>query len=263
MARPGRPRTPLEKKLLAEMSADEENLASIVGKKLQKSERAPFRLAFEAACVLLTLERGSKYQKALCEPLVSKVKEWARATGPRGEWPNDRTFLQAFIEENAPGWKWRDQIDDGSHERTNERIANETAGMERFSKAIRNRFATADVPYLGTLSRLRRVTPNDTTSWPTLRELKLATAIPERTLKKIIMGLRPKKREIVKLPLRHKFSRHGALPLRYGPRLIVGVLNEFVSRLPEFPIKDTEQKQLRKTALLVKRALAARSGCSC
>jgi hypothetical protein len=95
-----------------------------------------------------------------------------------------------------------------------------------------------------------------------LRELNLATAIPERTLTKIIKKLQPKKGEVIRARLRHKFSKRGVLPLRYGPRLIVGVLGEFVDRLPEFPIDDGEGKRLQKTALLVKRAFAARWGCS-
>jgi hypothetical protein len=97
----------------------------------------------------------------------------------------------------------------------------------------------------------------------------LATAIPERALGKIIKNLRPQKNErtteprIVPLvfdPSRRKSSRHGAVPLRYGPRLVIGVLNEFLNRLPEFSIDDGERKRLRKTALLVRRAFAARLG---
>jgi hypothetical protein len=108
-------------------------------------------------------------------------------------------------------------------------------------------------------------------TWPTLRELKMATAIPERTLQKIIKNLRPQKNEMTKEPRivplvfdpsRRKFSRHGAVPWRYGPRLVIGVLNEFENRLQEFPINDAERKGLRKTALLVKRAFAARLGFS-
>jgi hypothetical protein len=80
-------------------------------------------------------------------------------------------------------------------------------------------------------------------------------------IKKIIANLRPNKGEIVKKPLRRKSSRCGAVPLRYGPRLVIGVLNEFVNRLQDFSLGNEEQKQLRKTALLVKRAFAARLNC--
>ena len=105
------------------------------------------------------------------------------------------------------------------------------------------------------------------TTWPSLRELKLATAISERTLGKIIRNLKPKKTEITKEPRivprifdasRRKFSRRGAVPLRYGPRLVVGVLNEFVNRLPEFPLDKKEREGMRKTAVRVKRAFVAR-----
>ena len=95
----------------------------------------------------------------------------------------------------------------------------------------------------------------------------MATAIPERVLEKIIKNLRPQKNEITKEPQivpsffdpkRGKSVRRGAVPLRYGPRLVIGVLNDFVNRLREFSIEETERKQLRRTALLVKRAFAAR-----
>ena len=158
------------------------------------------------------------------------------------------------------------EIEGRKQKEEDERITKEIAEDARLSKARTSKFYTPDAPdgfLLCSLAweyRKRRKFTRKT--WPTLRELNLATAIPERTLKKIIKSLQAKKGEIIKLPLRHKFSRRGALPLRYGPRLIVGVLREFIDRLPEFPVNDRERKQLRKTALLVKRAFAARLGCS-
>jgi hypothetical protein len=56
------------------------------------------------------------------------------------------------------------------------------------------------------------------TTLPTLQELNLATAIPERVIKKIIKRLRPKKGEIIKA-VRNKFSKLGAIPLRLANRL--------------------------------------------
>ena len=100
------------------------------------------------------------------------------------------------------------------------------------------------------LLRLRGMRSNDPTTWPTLRELKLATGLPERTIKRIIAGSQPEPRqtEIVTIPLRHISSKCGAMPRRYAPRLVVAVLKEFVNRLPELPIANEDQKRLRKIA---------------
>jgi hypothetical protein len=138
----------------------------------------------------------------------------------------------------------------GSRSR-NDQIAKEVARMKRHDEARVNRFVTADEPDAGMFRDLRqRIIPTDPTAWPTLRELKLATAMPERTIKGIIANLRPTPRqaEIVTIPLRQMFNRCGAMPQRYGPRLVIGVLNEFVNRLPEFQIDDKERKRLRKIA---------------
>jgi hypothetical protein len=217
-------------------------------------------MAFAAACVLHTLESGNDLQKAYCESIIGWLRNWARLNGPRGKWPTRHNFLTDFIETHAPGWKWREQIDDGFHERRNERIATLLAESDRFSKAVRSRFISADAPDLGMLLRLREIIPNDPTTWPTLRELKLATAIPERTIKRSVANLRPKPRkaEIIKVPLRHTFNKQGAMPLRYGPRLVVGVLNDFMNRLPEFRVDDKAQKRLGKAVGQAKRALIAR-----
>jgi hypothetical protein len=258
MARPGRPRANLKQKILAEMAEDEKRLEVRIGEELRKSQCFPSRMAFEAACVLHTLEQGSEYQKARCKPIVRQLLKFARLNGPHGRWRSDHDFLTCFIEKHNPGWKWREQIDDGSHENANERLAKMGVECERFSKAIRNRFVSPGVPDYGALFRLRGMRPNDPTTWPTLRELKLATAIPERTIEKIIAKLRPTPAEIVTIPLRHTFSRRGAMPRRYGPRLVVGVLNEFVNRLPESPIANEDQKRLRKIVTHVKRSLSHR-----
>jgi hypothetical protein len=78
----------------------------------------------------------------------------------------------------------------GSRSR-NERIAEERARMKRHDEARVNRFVTAE-PDAGMLHDLRqRIIPTDPTTWPTLRELNLATAMPERTIKRIIANLRP------------------------------------------------------------------------
>jgi hypothetical protein len=261
MARPGRPPINRENKILAEMSEDEKRLEVMIGEKLRNSERSPVRMTFEAACVLYTLECGSEYQKARCKPIIRQLLKFARLNGPHGRWTSDHDFLTCFIRKHNPGWKWREEIDDGSHENANERLAKLTAESERSFKAIRNRFVSPGAPDSGMLLRLLRMRPNDPTTCPTLRELKLATGLPERTIRRIIANLRPEpgQAEIVTIPLRHIFSRCGAMPRRYSARLVVGVLNEFVNRLPEFPIANEDQKRLRKIVTRVKKALSRRS----
>ena len=243
------------------MSEDEKRLEVMIGEKLGNSERSPVRMTFEAACVLYTLECGSEYQKASCKPIIRQLLNFARLNGPHGSWRSDHDFLTCFIEKHDPGWKWREQIDDGNHEKENERIAKLRAESERFSKAIRNRFVSPGAPASGmSLLPLRGMRSNDPTTWPTLRELKLATGVPERTSKRIIAGSQPEPRqtEIVTIPLRHIFSKCGAMPHRYAPRLVVAVLKEFVNRLPELPIANEDQKRLRKMAMRVKASAISR-----
>jgi hypothetical protein len=254
------------------MHQDEERLEEIVAEKLRGSGRTPWRGAYEAAYLRWTLEKGSPFAKARCEQLIKKLREtkWARANDPSGRL-SDREFLERFIEAHAPGFDWREDArlgenDDRIRKQEDERIAQEHAEDARMRMSWATKHYTPDAPdgvLLCVLAWEYRRSPRGHRriirgTLPTLRELNVATAIPERTLKKIIKDLRPTKGEIVRLPLRHKFSRRGALPLRYGPRLVIGVLNEFLNRLPEFPIDDAERKRLRKTALLVKRAFAAR-----
>jgi len=125
-------------------------------------------------------------------------------------------------------------------------------------QARKLRFATAPGPERHRLRRLSYVSKKPTT-WPTLRELKLATAIPERTIKEIIKRLRPKHGEIVEKP-RERFSRRGAMGNCYGPRLVSGVIDEFLKRLPDYEMEDYERKQWQKAALAVKRAIGKRCG---
>jgi hypothetical protein len=308
MVRRGRPPTDLKKDILDEMSEDKKRLIhelqtndAVVREELRPGNRS-WEMAFVAARVLLTLERGTEYQKALSDPIIRQLRKWAQVKGPHGVWPNHRDFLTCLIEKHAPGWKWREQIDDGNvrvkqfaaagqpdagrvclswqcteklrrivptdpadwatlpgkiyyggSRSRNERIAKERAWMKRHDEARVNRYVTAGEPDAGMLHDLRkRIIPTDRTTWPTLRELNLATAIPERTINRIIANLRPTQAEIVTIPLRHKFRKCGAMPQRYCPRLVVGVLNEFVNPPPEFPIDNEERKRLRKIATRIK-----------
>jgi hypothetical protein len=308
MARPGHPRANLEEKILADMAEHEKQLEAIVAEKIDFNR--PSILTFEAACLVLRIERGADPQAVRGTAIFRTINQYAQAHGPHGRWRGARDFLEEFIQHYAPKWKWREQIDDGNvrvkqfaaagqpdarrvclswqcteklrriiptdpagwatlpgkiyyggSRSRNERIAKERASMKRHDEARVNRFVTADEPDAGMLHDLRqRIIPTDPTTWPTLRELNLATAMPERTIKTIVANLRPKPRqaEIVKIPLRHKFSKCGAMPRRYGPRLVIGVLNEFVNRLPEFQIGNEERRRLQKTAMRIKRAFVAR-----
>jgi hypothetical protein len=211
-------------------------------------------MAFEAACLLRILGRGSDYEKACCEPLIRKLRKtrWACANDPRGKL-SDCNFLERFIEAHAPGWDWQKdaalgEIEDRNHKRDNEQIAKGLAEHLRLHRASRSKFVTPDVPDAVLLSRLD--------GWRTLRELKLATAMSERQIKKIIHRLGPKKAEIVDEP-RRKFSRRGKMPKVYAPRLVSGVLNEFLKRLPHYPIIDEERERCRKAAMATMHVLAA------
>jgi hypothetical protein len=272
------------------MSASDERLEAIIGEKLESSESSPWRMACGAAWLRLILEKGTAFAKARCEPLIKKLRETesARAFDPRRELSDECKFLECFIEAHAPGFDWRKDAQQGeteaqNYKRENERIAKDIAEDERWRLARSTKFHTPDVPDAGLLCALAWESHSKKPSkeeferlgwsawkhwlitrktWPTLRELKLATAIWEPELKKIITDLRPKKGEIIKQSLRHKFSGRGAVPLRYGPRLVIGVLNELLNRLQEFSMEDAERAGLRKTILSIKRAFAARLGYS-
>jgi len=287
LRRPGRPRVNLEEKMRAEMSASDKRLEAIIGEKLRSSESSPWRMACGAAWLRLILEKGTAFEKACCEPLIKKLREteWGRACDPRNKL-SDCKFLESFIEAHAPGFDWREdarqgEIEAQKYKQENERIAKEQAEDERWRLARSTKFHTPDVPDALLLCALAWESHSKKPSkeefeglgwsawkhwlitrktWPTLRELKLATAIPERQLEKIIWDLQPNKGEIVEEALRHKFSGRGAVPLRYGPRLVIGVLNELLNRLQEFSIEDKEREELREIALSVKRAFAARFG---
>jgi hypothetical protein len=276
--RSGRPRVNLEQQILADMSAREKQAEEIVAQKIDSN--TPSIMAFEAACLLLAVERGADPKTVQGTAIFQKINQYARAHGPHGKWRGACDFLEEFIQHYAPNWNWREEarqgeIEDRNYARENERVAKEHADDVRSRLGRRSRFFTPDIPDAFLLQHLawewrrfarkqRRVVRKE---WPTLRELKLATAIPERALEKIVRRLQPKKAEMTKEPQivplafdmsRRKLTRRGAVPLRYGPRLVVGVLNEFLKRLPGVSIADEEQKELRKVAIRVKRAFVSR-----
>jgi hypothetical protein len=247
------------------MSAHEKQAEEIVAQQINSN--TPGIMAFEAAHLLLAIEGGTHHLAIESTPIFQKINQYAQQNGPHGKWPSARDFLEEFLRTHAPGWNWRDEARQGEIEhripkQEDDRFAQEHAEDGRWRMSWATKYHTPDAPdgvlLCGLAWEYRKQRRFIRRTWPTLRELKLATAIPERTLRKIIKRLQPKKGEIIKESLRHKFSRRGAMPLRYAPRLVIGVLNEFLNRLPEFPIDDAERKRLRKTALLVKRAFAAR-----
>jgi len=256
MTRPGRPRQNRElDEARARMKAERAWLVLTIRRVVERKGLTGKDCARVAASLLFTLEHGTEYQKARCQRRIRELNDWARANGPHGRWSNDREFLEHFVREHAPGWKWRECINDGTRVRRNERNVKEIAESARFCKAIRTRFVTPDAPDSGGLLRFRRIRPSDPSTWPTVRELKLATAIPERVIQKIVATLRPLESEIVTIPLRHSFSRRGAVPKRYHPRFVLAVLDLFVSCLPAYSVKNEELKRLHQSAMKVKRAL--------
>lgn len=176
-------------------------------------------MVYEAACAQLTHEKGTLLQKAVCAPLIKKLKgsKWARANDPGGRL-SDREFLERFVEARAPGFDWREdarqgEIEDGIRKQEDGQFAQEQAEDARYGMARATKFCTPDAPDGVLLCALaweyRKQRKFIRRTWPSLRKLNLATAIPERLLKKIIKSLRPKKGEIIKESLRHKFSRRG------------------------------------------------------
>jgi hypothetical protein len=272
------------------MSAREKQAEQIVAQKINSN--TPSIMAFEAACLLFAIEGGAAPATIQHKAIFQKINQCAKKNGPHGKWLRARDFLEEFISAHAPGWNWREdarqgEVEDRNYQRENERIAKEIAEDARWGMARATKFYTPNAPdpvLLCALAwewRKKRVKDPDArhwwenvkryrvtrTTWPTLQELKLATAISGRTLGKIIRNLQPKKTEMTKEPRivprtfdasRRRFSRRGAVPLRYGPRLVVGVLNEFVNRLPEFLMDDEERRRLQKMALRVKRAFVAK-----
>jgi hypothetical protein len=265
----GRPRANLEKRVLAEMSAQDKQLEAIIAGKINFNTLG--NMVFEAASLLLNYRADPR--KIELTPIYHTIYRCAQKRGPHGRWRDACDFLEEFIHYHAPNWNWRAEAVKGGIERRdckreNERIAKDIAADARLRMARATKSHTPDAPdglllyglaceHGRSLRGQRRIVRR---TLPTLRELKLATAIPEREMRRIMSDLRPKQGEIIKQPLRHKFSRCGAVPLRYGPRLVIGVLNELLNRLQQFSIEDEERESLRKTTLTVKRAFAARLG---
>ena len=240
--RPGRPRTNFEERILQEMSASEKQAEEIIAKKINSN--TPSIMAFEAACLLLEIEAGAAPAAIQRRPIFQKINQFAKKNGLHGEW-RTRDFLQQFLKTHAPVWDYREdarqgEIEDRNYERENERITKEIAEDKRLSLARTTKLHTPDAPdavlLCGLAWEVRHKKPSTKKfkqfgwsahkhrqvirkTWPTLRELKMATAISERALQKIIKNLRPKKTETTKEPRilprtfdasRRRFSWRGA-----------------------------------------------------
>ncbi len=256
MNRAGRPKVQNElEKTRSEIRAGQQKLKEQIRR--LRNPKAPFPYVFKAASVLLTLELGSPYQKARCDARIIALKKLASKNGPPGPWPDSKLFLEAFIEKHAANWNWRAQITDDELSRQNEAIAQENARRARYEKAVRDRFTTADEPDLDILRDLSGGHfPIDlAATWPTLRRLKLATAMPERRVKKIIQSLVPRNGEVIVAGRAGGPNRRGACPKRIAPRLVIGVLNELIVETPR-------SSAVRKIAITAKRSLAARLAAS-
>jgi hypothetical protein len=266
MTRRGRPRQSELAKIRAIKSDGRAWLRNEI-RRSNGNQQDRFKYAFDAACVLHTLEQKklSPAKKAVSQDRTLRLRQTSHgaAVDRYGKLP-DPEFLEAFIKRSAPDWPWREyQVDSAQLDekrKLEDRSDLEKAASDRFVKAIRNRFVTPETPGLDMLRQLRGARPDNLNTWPTARILKLAMAIPERTIKKIVAKLQPKPKqtEIVTIPLRNVFSRRGAVPKRYHPRLVLAVVNDFISRLPDSSIGDKERKQFHKTAMTVKRALMLR-----
>jgi hypothetical protein len=192
------------------------------------------QLVWHVAGLLHTLENGLRYQLAQCDKRIGLLRKTkaGRAVDSRARL-SQRKFLEALLERYAPQWKWRSEIartkvamdnDDARESAVSEQLA--ARRVRQIAKA--NRFVTAyDNPDLSRLNSFIRINVTDKTTWPTRRDLSLATAIPERQIEKIVNQSRPKSSEKATLPLRHVRTGRGRCPIRYAPRLVLAVVREF------------------------------------
>jgi hypothetical protein len=150
---------------------------------------------------------------------------------------------------------WRDSVAATVRDDETERFLEDHARTERECAALLKRSVTPYVPSHDELIRLRKVRPSDSRTWPTLTDLKLATAISEKEIRRIIANSRPQTLEIA-APIRRR--KQGALPKRFHPRLVLVVLEEFVKQLRDFPIKSAERTRFRQIGMTVKRALSSK-----
>jgi hypothetical protein len=237
--------------LRASNRAERERLA----KKIRELRGKPTRLEFawEAATVLHTIEqpRLSAALKAACDDRVQRLRETrpGYAIDPYGRIP-DPEFLEAFIRKCALGWDWRKQTEGRKQAEKRaareERYIREWAQMNRDSRAHRNRHVLPERPDPSRLIFLAaRIRPNQPMTWPTLKELKLATGLSERTIRQIIKSNRPKKSELI-------FKT----PKRFDLRLVLGVVEKFLERLADVQMDQKPRDDCTAAARQLQQLLA-------
>jgi hypothetical protein len=169
--------------------------------------------------------------------------------------------LPAPVVQELSETAWRNSTHDLDHYEEDDRLSlKERIRFERHCRALMNRSVTPYVPDADQLIRLRKIRLDDPRTWPTLADLKLATAISRKELQKIIANSQPQTSEI---PAPLRIRKRGALLKRYHTRLVLIVLEEFLKRLRDLPISDAEKQTFRETAMTVKRALTFKLSRSC
>ena len=126
-----------------------------------------------------------------------------------------------------------------------ERYIQELAQTQRESRAHANRHLLPDRADPSRLMFLTsRIIPNEPMTWATLKDLKLATVLSERRIRHIINQSRPKKSELVL-----------KTPRRFGPRLVLAVIEGFLTRLPGLEIDEEKRNDCIAAARQCKRHL--------
>jgi hypothetical protein len=147
----------LEQLILADESKHHREMEEIVAQSINLN--TPSIMAFEAACLLLQIERGADPQIVQATAIFRTINRYARAHGPHGRWRRARDFLEEFIQHYTPGWNWRaeariGEVEDRNYKIENERTAKERAEDVRWTMARANKFWTPDFPDAGLLCGL-------------------------------------------------------------------------------------------------------------
>jgi hypothetical protein len=252
MAQRGRRRVNLREKILEELAEHNRRLEDAIVEPasawILEIARDGWRLAAEANRLLRGIDNGTAPYVISGTQQFREIESFAQKNGPFGQAADVRKFLQDFVKV----WKQGDR----ESELENQQIAKDAAEDERKQIAAHTKHHTPDIPDAGLILDLpwefrQRLDHGicktyPVAQWPTLRQLKLATALPERVIKRTIDSLRPQKGEI---QLRERSTRGGGMPRCYGPRLVDGVLDEFLKRLADFPMSNDEREACRKAAL--------------
>ena len=229
-----------------------------------------------------SMKREASAKRAIWASRIQMLKktDWARKIDP-GEKMSDCQLLERFFYDSELSTEdrcriarttglpqktidalsetaWREEQSE-KLDGDDEQFLRERARVEHECRALSKRSVTPFVPSRDYLARLRKSRPDDPTTWPTLLDLKMATAMSENAIRKFIGGLAPEliKSEIVRGNLR-RLGKGGALLKRYGPRLVLTVVDEFLKRLPNYSVEEVQRNRLRNIAMTIKRALTSK-----